>query len=709
MTVLAVLAVLALGQGTWGATAAGTTANSGSPAGASPAEIMRAPYEHPVLKRWLAVTDSKIYDQASAHDPCFNDPLLWPAFLKEDGDPDYPKQAWPKARLLVWARRDADDNYFKKVSPADPANWLEDGKPATTAPDKATDVIFPNADKPYMVNGHFKEYILECRHLTVGRNASVPLWGARVFGNWWIKKGGFIYERHSGGFSGPTHSFARNDNVPAWRPGLGWRPNGWSAEFAPLVHENTQYFWIAKAGGSVEAIGNFSTQDQFHVDAGLFIVGPDSYVGSGVRASLMIEKEAVMQLQSGAALGKRDNQTFNWDMYVKGELRAGSATRPIHRDAFVGLSAKDYIGLADDLGNHGDRVGMFVYGGGRITVHQASGSEDRLRIEWSGGPSLPYQLSDNGDKSRVAAYAWLPKVITVSLPDGLELSHVRFDDLRIGGLRADPSATQLWKGKDVTFGTRCQGPPAALLANADWYSNVVMLPAGPSAALPPGGMAVQLLSDVKDATIYYTLDGSTPADQSKLYSQPLRLTATTLVKAQAYYQNRAIGKIATAVYCAVDKPLPAQNTTGKNPGLAMQGGTWTEGAQPVLEGKGVKGAPPVTGVSPTVVSVTQEVGADANWGCSLDGFITVPETAPYTFFLECGDGPRRRAVVSIDGFQILADGDRANDQRTLALAGGPHRIQVKYFAIYGDDKTLKLSWEAPGLAKQEVPASAYSH
>lgn len=49
--------------------------------------------------------------------------------------------------------------------------------------------------------------------------------------------------------------------------------------------------------------------------------------------------------------------------------------------------------------------------------------------------------------------------------------------------------------------------------------------------------SVQLLSDTKGSTIYYTLDGSTPNENSFVYSEPLTISTNTTIKAMAKKKN----------------------------------------------------------------------------------------------------------------------------------------------------------------------------
>jgi hypothetical protein len=104
-----------------------------------------------------------------------------------------------------------------------------------------------------------------------------------------------------------------------------------------------------------------------------------------------------------------------------------------------------------------------------------------------------------------------------------------------------------------------------------------------------------------------------------------------------------------------------------------------------------------------------------NYGFSYTGYITVPTDGLYAFTLHSGDGSK----MAIDGTTVI-DFDGLHDSSEsmsagLALAAGQHKFAVQYFkgaanlvntTAYTDG--LGLTYEGPGIAKTEIPASAYS-
>jgi len=62
------------------------------------------------------------------------------------------------------------------------------------------------------------------------------------------------------------------------------------------------------------------------------------------------------------------------------------------------------------------------------------------------------------------------------------------------------------------------------------------------------------------AVIRYTLDGSEPTAQSRAYTQPISVTATTIVRAAAITDTETVTPIATATYLFVEDVLRQSNT-----------------------------------------------------------------------------------------------------------------------------------------------------
>lgn len=159
-------------------------------------------------------------------------------------------------------------------------------------------------------------------------------------------------------------------------------------------------------------------------------------------------------------------------------------------------------------------------------------------------------------------------------------------------------------------------------------------------------------------------------------------------------------------------PSPATNVTGTVGGLAFQyyeasSGNWT-------------GLPNFSSLTPIYQGAVSSLDTTArrqrtNYGFTYAGFISAPSDGLYAFTMHSGDGSK----LVIDGTTVINfDGLHDSSQFKnggLALAAGLHAFSVQFFkgaanpvnaTAYTDG--LGLTYEGPGIAKIEVPATAYS-
>ena len=91
-------------------------------------------------------------------------------------------------------------------------------------------------------------------------------------------------------------------------------------------------------------------------------------------------------------------------------------------------------------------------------------------------------------------------------------------------------------------------------------------------------------------------------------------------------------------------------------------------------------------------------------GLVLRGWLAVPVTGVYRFWLTSDDGSR----LWLDD-HLVVDHDGLHGATAVwgeaPLAAGRHALVVEYFQHLGGSE-LKLEWSGPGFARQEVPASA---
>ena len=416
-----------------------------------------------------------IASKPTANNPRYKNKKAWPDLV---GDEYFLKQKWPKARLLIWAH--AGKSFGRSAPQPDllaPASWIDaaTGKPADAMPDMDTDIILPDADKPYKVA--FKgQKNRACRHLTVGRNAVFEPGGGgtlAVFGNVWIRPGGRLYVYRTLKLTGACDTFFRNDwpadgklkklhdtrAVISFDPANPRKPNPWSwrTNRTPSV---CHFFQHDKPGKTTEILGYISSRDEFRVLSGTFIVGRDSRYLCGGAANLDIAKDGAIALMDGAMTGKTINQFGLCCRMQGGAITAGLPDRPIKRDARLGFGYSNWMNLSFPDQRKGRRGNSYDYGrfsasvSGKLIGYPATGADARLVVGWQrvslGGGGRGVNATEGFNRM----FAKLEPKITLWVNTDTEITNVRFEDLHRGGIVL-PDATAAEKWKNVTFGKGC--------------------------------------------------------------------------------------------------------------------------------------------------------------------------------------------------------------------------------------------------------------
>lgn len=433
------------------------------------------------LSPYAATAEVPGYEAATAHEPHLDDRKLWPLTNGREG---YATQAWPKARLLVWAHP-GEDGHPKgergKWKTGDPANWLEDGKPAASVPDENTDVIIPAHEKRYTVSVARWEHAQQrLRHVTIGRNATFAGGakgeGRTFVGNIWIKRGGKIDTGGSMTFKGNGHTFFRNDNPYV----------------EPMTMEDNlnlvaQYFTINKATqASVEFLGQFGTADEFAITGCTAIVGPESRLQPGRNASPSVDGKGTLAIMDNARFYAWTNTLENCDLAVDGSVRGGLPERPLRSDAYLLLSHKNfaqvrYEGPSPERVNDQEKreyrrtPSLLLRPGSTLTANAEKPGAARLVLAYAGYLCYWEQRAPEGtgysryqrerEHDKVARYPYfdgLPRAITVYVGPGCTVENVLFDQLAAGGLLlVDPAERKAWK--NVQYGPGCKAQGEALV------------------------------------------------------------------------------------------------------------------------------------------------------------------------------------------------------------------------------------------------------
>src|SRR5947207_11268616 len=215
---------------------------------------------------------------------------------------------------------------------------------------------------------------------------------------------------------------------------------------------------------------------------------------------------------------------------------------------------------------------------------------------------------------------------------------------------------------------------------------------------------VQLSSLIPGSQIFYTIDGSTPTDQSPRYQTPFQVplppdqkTLLNLIVVTPR-GRRSIVYTATLLRRSYRDAVPY---TENRPGLpfALFDGKFTSTQDIDL------GTQATTGIASSFDM--QQFGRQVKYGVIFDGYLKVPADGFYEFAVESDDG----TVLRIDDEEVVNnDGNHASQVVTgyIPLRQGFHKMQLKYFQSEGG-ASLRVGWAISGQELKPLDGSALYH
>lgn len=216
---------------------------------------------------------------------------------------------------------------------------------------------------------------------------------------------------------------------------------------------------------------------------------------------------------------------------------------------------------------------------------------------------------------------------------------------------------------------------------------------------------ITLGSETEDVKIHYTLDGTTPTDQSLVYSKPFEINNSTEVK---FYAQKEGLLSSTVVTANIEKLGKVEVADFKN----YEGGNFKSGLQYKYYEEDVLNVDELDTFKPKKTGVTPNFGIekrdnDGLFGFIYSGYIKIPRDGVYTFFLSSNDG----GMLYLDGKTFVGrkgPGTSTPLSRMINLKAGTYEIGEKYFQMGGGYGNT-ISWKGPGIKKQVIPASVLFH
>ncbi len=206
-------------------------------------------------------------------------------------------------------------------------------------------------------------------------------------------------------------------------------------------------------------------------------------------------------------------------------------------------------------------------------------------------------------------------------------------------------------------------------------------------------VAVSISDKDPSARIVYTLDGSQPSPESKLYTGPLTLTKNATFRTRAFSKNLRGSGVATA-----------------NVQIAPRAGTGHGLASSYFASNDLSGDPLASELAPTVNydwNGQKPIGGinDSKWSAVWTGSIQPICSTDYTFFINSDGGDR----VWINGMKIIdrwsLNGLRLDASTAIPMeAGKKYSIRIERAQGTGPG-LLQFYWSSPGMPRQIVPES----
>ena len=259
------------------------------------------------------------------------------------------------------------------------------------------------------------------------------------------------------------------------------------------------------------------------------------------------------------------------------------------------------------------------------------------------------------------------------------------------------------EGLLVEIPQRLQDPAHRPCVQAYAFQVAILPTADAPVILPREGVhaesaTVEIISQTPHATVHYTLDGSEPDEDSPAYAGPFKLKQTATIQARTFAPRMEPSSTATArLRIGLQPPAKPKDLT---PGLTYK---YYEGDWQCL--------PDFRALTPVSQGVAAGFDLDKrqredHFALCFTGYLAAPVDGVYTFTLRSDNGSRLwigdELVVDNDGLvDASADGQ-------IGLQAGLHPVTVGFFESWGK-QILEVYYEAPGLPRQRIPATAVFH
>ena len=211
----------------------------------------------------------------------------------------------------------------------------------------------------------------------------------------------------------------------------------------------------------------------------------------------------------------------------------------------------------------------------------------------------------------------------------------------------------------------------------------------------------EITSDIPNASIQYTTDGSIPTNKSAIAKGQISFSSpsTFTIKTLCFKNGKPVSGL-TEKTLIKESPIASLKIQSSSPGLKYNyyEGVWGQ----LPDFKTLK--PIKSGITPNLDLGLKKRTND--YAITFKGFLNVPATKVYKLILSSNDGSK----LIISGKILSNDGLHGFEAKSIdvVLEKGLHPIELQFFQAGGGDG-LKLEWESEGKAKYEIDFQNFTY
>jgi hypothetical protein len=205
---------------------------------------------------------------------------------------------------------------------------------------------------------------------------------------------------------------------------------------------------------------------------------------------------------------------------------------------------------------------------------------------------------------------------------------------------------------------------------------------------------VALLADDSKAQILWTMDGSIPTKDSRLYKEPILVDKNTTIRARSFWPDGEKSVIISKTYSKV-APAASIKADIKQKGMKFE---YFEG-----EWENLPDFSKLTAIQTGTANQMDLtcVNKTSRYALRFKGFIKIPQTEVYSFYVNSDDGTK----LTISGKEVLVNDGVHGMQEVrgdIGLEAGWHPIELIYFQGDGG-QGLEVRYESAQIKKMIIP------